>query len=152
MKPIWAKMPLWQNLNVNWTQARFDVFLLEMCKKRKKIFSHFESAPLLSPTVLPAGPADRLLQLCLTLIGCFSSFLTGFGQCVSYFTPDVSVSTFCRVRVGCLPVSQRIRKTAQDQWDQCKDLLSCASRLNYCIPDCRTPDYRDHLITLGDEK
>lgn len=87
-------------------------------KKEKKIFSHFESsAPLLSPTVLPAGPADRLLQLCLTLIGCFSSFLTGFGQCVSYFTPDVSVSTFCHVRVGCLPVSQWIRKTAQDQWD-----------------------------------
>lgn len=40
------------------------------------------SSPLLSPIALPAGPADRFLQMCYTPIGCF---LTGLSLWVSYF-------------------------------------------------------------------
>lgn len=35
---------------------------------------------------LPAGPADRFLQMCFALIGCLNSFLTGLAHHVSYFS------------------------------------------------------------------
>lgn len=75
------------------------------------------SSPLLSPIVLPAGPADRFLQMCCAPIGCLSCFLTGLSHCVSYFHSDAEANAkdygwtgLSHVRGGCPPVSQLVRK------------------------------------------
>lgn len=73
------------------------------------------SSPLLSPIVLPAGlAADRFLQMCCSPIG---SPKTCPHCAVSYFHSDAEESAedcgwsgSSRVRGGCPPVSQLVRK------------------------------------------
>lgn len=71
----------------------FLVFILWPEHWLRNSFSHFKwstsrSSTRRSPTVPPAGPADRFLQMCCAAIGCLSCFLTGLSHRVSYFSYD----------------------------------------------------------------
>lgn len=70
----------------------------------KKFITGSRQYSVLSLT-LPAGPADRFLQMCFALIGCLNCFLTGLSHHVSYFSLMMLNKAYMYLYIRCVHLS-----------------------------------------------